>query len=86
MIAFAICSHAVQLTGNDRGELGIVFSDQVVALEDLLKENLKNNKLQEYIMRLFILPILNFIKPIYDCEDLFGKPKIFVIQEKFRML
>ena len=43
MIAFGICSHGIQLSGYDRGELGIVFSDQVIALEELLKENLKKS-------------------------------------------
>ena len=43
MIAFGICSHGVQLSGYDRGELGVVFSDQVISLEELLKENLKKN-------------------------------------------
>ena len=41
MIAFGICSHGFQLSGEDRGELGIVFSDDVISLEELLKENLK---------------------------------------------
>ena len=80
MIAFGICSHGIQLSGYDRGKLGIVFSDQVIALEELLKENLKN---MLKIIKHFISTIFNFIEPIYNCGDLLGKPKIFLIQERF---
>ena len=41
MLAFGICSHGFQLSGYDRGELGVLFSDDVISLEELLKENLK---------------------------------------------
>ena len=44
MIAFGICSHGFQLSGYDRGELGVLFSDDVISLEELLKGNLKKDK------------------------------------------
>ena len=84
MIALGICSHGFQLSGRDRGELGVLFSDDVISLEELLKENLKIK--QKISIKLVIIPIFKFIKPIYNCKDLLGKPKIFVIQEGFKKI
>ena len=85
MLAFGICSHGFQLSGYDRGELGVLFSDDVISLEELLKENFKK-KMQKISIKLVTIPIFKFIKPIYNCEDLLGKPKIFVIQERFKKI
>ena len=84
MIGLGICSHGFQLSGRDRGELGVLFSDDVISLEELLKENLKIK--QKKASSFCNIPFFKFIKPIYNCKDLLGKPKIFVIQERFKKI